>query len=66
MPPFLFVFFQLDAFVTFLEGTLPLKGDPLRFKTGEVMGWSLVEVSYLGAEAVREACKIAVDNLMLK
>ncbi len=35
-------------------------------ETGEVMGRSFVEIDYLGAEGVKEACKIAVKNLALK
>jgi len=33
---------------------------------GEVMGRSLVEVNYVGAEGVNEACKIAVKNLTVR
>lgn len=32
-------------------------------ETGEVLGRSMVEVDYAGAEAVKEACRIAVQNL---
>jgi TolB-like protein len=32
-------------------------------ETGEVMGRSMVEIDYAGAEAVKEACKIALQNL---
>jgi hypothetical protein len=35
-------------------------------ETGEVMGRSMVEINYMGAEGVKEACKIAVQNLRLK
>jgi TolB-like protein len=35
-------------------------------ETGEVMGRSLVEINYMGAEGVKEACKIAVQNLTRK
>jgi TolB-like protein len=35
-------------------------------ETGEVMGRSMVEINYMGAEAVKEACRIAVQNLTLK
>ncbi len=35
-------------------------------ETGEVMGRSMVEVNYIGAEGVKEACRIAVQNLRLK
>ena len=34
--------------------------------TGEVMGRSTVEVNYMGAEGVRKACRIAVQNLRFK
>lgn len=34
--------------------------------TGEVMGRSTVEVNYIRAEGVKEACRIAVQNLRLK
>jgi hypothetical protein len=33
---------------------------------GEVMGRSFVEVDYIGAEGVKEACEIAVKNLALR
>jgi len=33
---------------------------------GEVTGRSFVEVNYVGAEGVEEACKIAVKNLVLR
>ena len=33
---------------------------------GEVMGRSLVEVNYIGAEGVKQACKIAVKNLIIR
>ena len=33
---------------------------------GDVVGRSFVEVDYVGAEGVKEACKIAVNNLTLK
>jgi hypothetical protein len=32
-------------------------------ETGDVMGRSLVEINYMGAEGVREGCEIAVRNL---
>ena len=32
-------------------------------ETGEVLGRSMVEIDYAGAEAVKEACRIAVQNL---
>ena len=32
-------------------------------ETGEVMGRSMVEINYSGAEGVKEACRIAVQNL---
>jgi TolB-like protein len=32
-------------------------------ETGEVMGRSMVEINYAGAEGVKEACRIAVQNL---
>jgi len=32
-------------------------------ETGEVLGRSMVEVDYAGAEAVKDACRIAVQNL---
>lgn len=35
-------------------------------ETGEVMGRSLVEINYMGAEGVKGACKIAVQNLTLR
>jgi hypothetical protein len=35
-------------------------------ETGEVMGRSFVEINYMGAEGVKEACKIAVQNLTLR
>jgi len=35
-------------------------------ETGEIMGRSLVEINYVGAEGLKEACKIAVKNLVLK
>lgn len=35
-------------------------------KTGEVMGRSLVEIDFMGAEGVKEGCKIAVQNLTPK
>ena len=35
-------------------------------ETGEVMGRSLVEINYMGAEGVKEACQIAVQNLTLR
>jgi TolB-like protein len=35
-------------------------------ETGEVMGRSLVEINYMGAEGVKEACRIAVQNLTVK
>ena len=35
-------------------------------ETGEVMGRSLVEIDYMGAEGVEEACRIAVQNLALR
>jgi TolB-like protein len=35
-------------------------------ETGEVMGRSLVEINYMGAEGVKEACEIAVQNLTLR
>jgi len=35
-------------------------------ENGEVMGRSSVEVNYVGAEGVREACQIAVKNLALR
>jgi hypothetical protein len=35
-------------------------------ETGDVMGRSFVEINYMGAEGVKEACKIAVQNLTRK
>jgi len=35
-------------------------------ETGEIMGRSLVEINYVGAEGMKEACKIAVKNLVLR
>jgi hypothetical protein len=35
-------------------------------ETGEVMGRSFVEINYMGAEGVKGACKIAVQNLTLR
>ena len=35
-------------------------------ETGEVMGRSTVEINYIGAEGVKKACRIAVQNLRLK
>ena len=35
-------------------------------ETGEVMGRSMVKINYMGAEGVKEACRIAVQNLRLK
>jgi len=35
-------------------------------ETGEVMGRSLVEINFMGAEGKKEACKIAVHNLTQK
>jgi TolB-like protein len=35
-------------------------------ETGEVMGRSLVEINYMGAEGMEEGCKIAVRNLTPK
>lgn len=35
-------------------------------ETGEVMGRSMVEIDYMGAEGVKEGCRIAVQNLRLK
>ena len=35
-------------------------------ETGQVMGRSFVEINYVGAEGVKEACKIAVRNLALR
>jgi TolB-like protein len=35
-------------------------------ETGEVMGRSVVEINYMGAEGVKEACRIAVQNLTVK
>jgi hypothetical protein len=35
-------------------------------ETGEMMGRSLVEINYMGAEGVEEGCKIAVQNLTPK
>jgi len=32
-------------------------------ETGEIMGRSLVEVNYVGAEEMRQACRIAAQNL---
>jgi len=32
-------------------------------ETGEVLGRSMVEIDYAGAEAVKDACRIAVQNL---
>jgi len=32
-------------------------------ETGEVMGRSMVEINYAGAEGVKKACRIAVQNL---
>jgi len=33
---------------------------------GEIMGRSFVEMNYVGAEGMKEACKIAVKNLALR
>jgi hypothetical protein len=35
-------------------------------ETGEVTGRSMVEIDYMGAEEVKERCRIAVQNLRLK
>ena len=35
-------------------------------ETGQVMARSLVEINYVGAEGVKEACKVAVKNLALR
>jgi hypothetical protein len=35
-------------------------------ETSEIMGRSLVEIDYMGAEGLKEACKIAVKNLAPK
>ena len=35
-------------------------------ETGEIMGRSLVEINYVGAEGLKEGCKIAVKNLALR
>ncbi len=35
-------------------------------ESGKVMGRSLVEIDYAGAEGVKEACKIAVRNLIVR
>lgn len=35
-------------------------------ETGEIMGRSLVEINYVGAKGLKEACEIAVENLALK
>ena len=35
-------------------------------ETGEVMGRSLVEIDFMGAEGVKQACRIAVQNLTLR
>ena len=35
-------------------------------ETGEVMGRSLVEIDFMGAEGVKEVCRIAVQNLTPK
>jgi len=35
-------------------------------ETGEVMGRSLVEIDFMGAEGVKQACRIAVQNLTPK
>jgi TolB-like protein len=35
-------------------------------ETGGVIGRSFVEINYMGAEGVKEACKIAVKNLVLR
>jgi TolB-like protein len=35
-------------------------------ETGEIMGRSLVEINYVGAEGLKEACKIAVKHLTQK
>jgi hypothetical protein len=35
-------------------------------ETGEVMGRSLVEINYMGAEGMEEGCKVAVQNLTRK
>ena len=35
-------------------------------ETGEVTGRSVVEINFIGAERVKEACKIAVQQLTLK
>ena len=32
-------------------------------ETGEIMGRSVVEINYVGAEGVKDACRIAVKNL---
>jgi hypothetical protein len=57
MPPFLLVSF-------FLRWLLQVQ--VIDVETGEVMGRSLVEIDYIGAERVKEACKIVVRNLALK
>ncbi|HXX33683.1 MAG TPA: hypothetical protein VEM15_04330 [Thermodesulfobacteriota bacterium] len=36
----------------------------IEVETGEVMGRSMVEINYAGAEGVKKACGIAVQNLM--
>jgi TolB-like protein len=35
-------------------------------ESGQVMGRSFVEINYLGAEGMRDACRIAVENLALQ
>ncbi len=35
-------------------------------ETGEIMGRSLVEINYMGAEGLKEGCKMAVKNLALR
>jgi TolB-like protein len=35
-------------------------------ETGEVMGRSMVEIDFMGAEGVRQACRIAVQNLTVR
>ena len=35
-------------------------------ENGQIMGRSFVEINYLGAEGMKEACRIAVQNLTPK
>jgi hypothetical protein len=38
----------------------------INIETGEVMGHSAVEINYMGAEGVKQACRIAVRNFTLR